>query len=62
MLRAFPKDLKKCDTNSILDSVFRKDMEYEKLGELHGSDGVIGRDEDCLFRQSIYDYQNCSKT
>ena len=38
------------------NSVLRKDMEEEEFGQLQGSDCVICRDENVLFREMIHDY------
>ena len=38
------------------NSVFRKDMEEEEFGQLWGSDHVICRDENALFREMIHDH------
>ena len=38
------------------NSVLRKDMEEEEFGQLQGSDHVVCRDEDAMFRETIHDH------
>jgi hypothetical protein len=40
------------------NSVLGEDMEEEQLGQLGGGDGVMSRDEECLFRQSVNDHED----
>ena len=38
------------------NSVLRKDVEEEEFGQLRGSDRVVCRDENALFREMIHDH------
>ena len=44
------------------NSVFREHMEDEELGELRGGDGVVSRDKDRLFRESVNNDEDCCIT
>ena len=71
MSRAFPRDLKKRETN--LDPlsdvtwegtpclVFGKYMDNEELSQLSRSDGVVCGDENALLGETIYHYQDSGK-
>ena len=40
------------------NSMLGEHMNHEKIGELFGSDFVVARDENCLFRRSIDDNED----
>ena len=44
------------------NSVFGEHMEDEELGELRGGDGVVSRDKDRLFRESVDNDEDCCIT
>ena len=40
--------------------MFGEYMKYEQFCEVSRGDGVMGRNEYCLFHEAVYHYQDCS--
>ena len=41
-------------------TMFGEHMQYEQFCEVSQGDGVVGRNEYCLFCEAVYHYQDCS--